>query len=74
MKLGTYTGPIAHPMGDSPPEPTADATRRDILEHTKRYNNAKADRDGCLETIKECEATMKDAKDYLDSEYNILLD
>lgn len=51
--------------------PVQDSVQDDIDEHIKRYQNAKADRDGCLETIKESEATMNSVVEYLQSEYDM---
>lgn len=68
---------MTHPLSiqpagwDSPPEPSKREIQNDIEDHIKRYHNAEADRDGCLETIKESEATMKSVVDYLQYEYNM---
>jgi len=62
---------IQPPGWENPPEPSEHATQDDIADYIKRYQNAKADRDGCLETIKESEATMKSVVDYLQSEYDM---
>ena len=62
---------IQPPGWDSPPEPSKHAIQDDIEEQVKRYHNAKADKEGCLETIKESEETMKSVVDYLSNEYNM---
>jgi len=69
--LGSYNGPFNHPMGDSPPEPSASDIKSDIEDHVKRYNNAKEDLQGSIECIKESKATMKSCLEYLEYEYNM---
>lgn len=70
-KLGSYNGPFNHPMGDSPPEPTASDIKSDIEDHVNKYNNAKEDLEGSLEQIKEFKETMKSCLEYLEYEYNM---
>ena len=69
--LGSYSGPFNHPMGDSPPEPSASCVKSDIEDHVKRYNSAKEDLEGSIECIKESKATMKDCLEYLEYEYDM---
>jgi hypothetical protein len=70
MKLGSHTA-LNHPMGDSPPEPTKEDIRNDVIEHAERYNNAKEDLEGALADVEEFKQIMKDSKEYLWSEHGI---
>lgn len=67
----THPLSIQPPGWDSPPEPSRQQIQDDIEEHVKRYHNAKADKEGCLETIKESEETMQSVVDYLSNEYDM---
>ena len=69
--LGSYDGPLNHPMGDSPPEPSASDIKSDIEDHVKKYQNAKEDLEDSMECIKESKATMKSCLEYLEYEYNM---
>lgn len=69
--LGSYSGSFNHPMGDSPPEPSASDIKSDIEDHVKKYNNAKEDLEGSLEQIKEFKETMKSCLEYLEYEYDM---
>ena len=53
MRLGSYNGTFNHPMGDSPPEPTASAIRSDIEDHVKRYNSAKEDMESVSRKVRQ---------------------